>query len=212
MHHVMFDIDGTLVKSYDFDGECYVEAVHKILGHQLDADWSKYINVTDAGILNQHIDEHGLQSKRKEIHADVKREFINSISTYLRNSPVQEVPGASEIISLLRKIDNLSLSIATGGWRETAILKLESAKIDVLDIPIASSDDHYSRIEIMKKAEEKAQVQKKITRTYFGDAEWDKKASEELGFNFVLVGDRTYHHQSIPDFSDTNRALEYIGV
>ena len=43
----MFDIDGTLVKSYDFDGECYVEAVHKILGHQLDADWSKYINVTD---------------------------------------------------------------------------------------------------------------------------------------------------------------------
>ena len=82
----------------------------------------------------------------------------------------------------------------------------------MLDIPIASSDDHYSRIEIMKKAEEKAQVQKKITRTYFGDAEWDKKASEELGFNFVLVGDRTYHHQSIPDFSDTNRALEYIGV
>lgn len=37
---------------------------------------------------------------------------------------------------------------------------------------------------------------------YFGDAEWDKAACEELGFQFVLVGKRTTHQPSIDDFTD----------
>ena len=46
----MFDVDGTLVESYDFDGKCYVDAVYSVLGHHLNSDWRKYNNVTDAGI------------------------------------------------------------------------------------------------------------------------------------------------------------------
>lgn len=32
VHLVMFDIDGTLVESYDFDSICFVDAVHDVLG------------------------------------------------------------------------------------------------------------------------------------------------------------------------------------
>jgi len=31
MYHLMFDIAGTLVESYDFDTECFSEAVKKLL-------------------------------------------------------------------------------------------------------------------------------------------------------------------------------------
>ena len=210
MHHVMFDVDGTLVLSDEFDEDCFLEAVYEVLGHSLDSDWTKYTYVSDAGILDQHISESGLHAKRDDIRAEVKKAFTEKVSSCLKKNPVQQVPGASEIISELRRLENMSLSIATGGWYETALMKLESAGIDVTDIPIASSNDHYSRTRIMKIAEEKAIGKIKASCTYFGDGEWDKKACEELGYNFVLVGNRTYHNQNILDFKNKKQILRFI--
>lgn len=212
MHHVMFDVDGTLILSDEFDGDSFLEAVYEVLGHSLDTDWTKYTHVSDAGILEQHISENGLHAKRDAIRADVKKAFTEKIASCLRKNPIQQVPGASEFISELRRRENLSLSIATGGWYETALMKLESAEIDISGIPIASSNDHFSRTKIMEIAEEKAIGKIKAPCTYFGDGEWDKKACEELGYNFVLVGNRTYHNQNILDFKDEKRALTFIGL
>ncbi len=212
MHHVMFDVDGTLVMSDEFDGNCYLEAVYEVLGHSLDTDWTKYTYVSDAGILDQHISEYRLHAKREKIHADVKGTFAEKIANHLKGNPVRQVPGASKFLSELRRIEGLSLSIATGGWHETALMKLESADIDVADIPIASSNNHFSRTKIMKIAEEKAIGKNRVPCTYFGDGEWDKKACEELGFNFVLVGEKTYHHQKIMDFQNASQAMAFIGL
>lgn len=208
----MFDVDGTLVISDEFDGNCYLEAVHEVLGHSLDTDWTKYTYVSDAGILDQHIHDSGLDDSKEKFHADVKGTFIAKIASHLKDNPVQQIPGASKFINELRQIENLTLSIATGGWLETALMKLESADIDVRDIAIASSDNHFARTEIMKIAEEKAVGKNGGPCTYFGDGEWDKMACEELGFNFVLVGERTYHHQNIMDFSDAKQAMAFIGL
>ena len=65
---------------------------------------------------------------------------------------------------------------------------------------------------VQKIAEEKAVGKNDVPCTYFGDGEWDKKACEELGYSFVLVGERTYHSQSILDFKDAKQALAYIGL
>ena len=65
MHLVMFDIDGTLVHSYDFDEECYVEAVEEVLGCAVNSDWSKYQHVTDSGILDEIIHNQNLKSSSK---------------------------------------------------------------------------------------------------------------------------------------------------
>jgi hypothetical protein len=53
---------------------------------------------------------------------------------------------------------------------------------------------------------------KRVPCTYFGDGEWDKRACKELGYNFVLVGEETSHCQSIPDFDNVTRAMEFIGL
>ena len=50
----IFDIDGTLVESFGFDGTSYISAVREVLGEvHIDDDWSQYKNVTDTGILRQ---------------------------------------------------------------------------------------------------------------------------------------------------------------
>ncbi|GAK86810.1 hypothetical protein JCM19238_4418 [Vibrio ponticus] len=46
--------------------------------------------------------------------------------------------------------------------------------------------------------------------TYFGDAEWDVRACEELGVNLVVVGERVEHHQSIPNFNSLEQALYFV--
>ena len=208
----MFDIDGTLVMSNDFDGRCYRSAVHEVLGDEPDTDWTKYAHISDAGILDQCIGESGLGAERERIHADVKEAFVAKIAKHLKRRRAEQVPGASDFLTALRRTGNVSLSIATGGWYETAVMKLESAGIDVTGIPIASSSDHFSRTEIMKLAGGAKTVVSGARCTYFGDGEWDRIACEQLGFNFVLVGRSAFHHQQIPDFRDPEQAMSFIGL
>jgi len=53
LKHVMFDIDGTLVESYDVDSKLFVESVYEVTGLSIDANWGRYRNVTDSGILQE---------------------------------------------------------------------------------------------------------------------------------------------------------------
>ena len=53
----MFDIDETLIKSYNFDSECFVEAIKETTGIEIDSDWKNYKHVTDTGILNEFFEK-----------------------------------------------------------------------------------------------------------------------------------------------------------
>lgn len=211
MHHVMFDIDGTLIESYDFDSECFAEAVNAVTGVEIDTHWARYENVTDVGILNQFLFENHLQNTGSVIQ-NVKQEFLNKIKNRIAKRPVNQIPGASAFIDRLKALDGVVISFATGGWYESAVLKLQSAGIDFSGIPMASSNDHYSRVEIMKLAERKATGDVNLRFTYFGDGSWDLKACEELGVDFVLVGDKLECDQSIKNFGFQNEALAFIGL
>jgi phosphoglycolate phosphatase-like HAD superfamily hydrolase len=207
----MFDIDGTLIESADFDSECFTEAVKEVTGFDIDTDWSRYEHVTDAGILNEFFLEKDIQNTNI-VAKNVKTVFLSKIQTRIEQESIHEITGASAFIATLKRLDGVVISFATGGWYESAVLKLNSAGIDVSAIPIASSNDHYSRIEIMKIAEKRATKKVKFAFTYFGDGSWDLNACKELGVIFVLVGDKIEHAQSIKSFEDKNVALEYIGL
>lgn len=59
MHLVLFDIDGTLVESCDFDTTCFQAAIKDVLGVSIDPDWSRYRHVTDSGILSEVVEGLG---------------------------------------------------------------------------------------------------------------------------------------------------------
>ena len=212
MHHVMFDIDGTLIQSCEFDEEIYASTVEKVIGSKINRDWSKYKNVTDAGILNEIIKIHDLDLQKENIHHKVKAIFTHEISNHISKHPVKEVPGAISFINHLATLDNVIISFATGGWLETAILKLNSAGFNYSTDLIFSSNDHFKRTKIMTAAKEKHPYHSNTACTYFGDGIWDKEACEELNFNFVLVGNKTSHSQSISNFNSANKAMAYIGL
>ena len=209
MHHVMFDIDGTLVESYDFDTLCFSEAVQEVTGVAIDTDWSRYKHVTDSGILNEFFEEcKALDAMAMK--SDIKQLFLSKIAARIDKRAIKEVRGASAFLAKLQTFDDVLISFATGGWCESAALKLTSAGIDFSNIPIASSNDHHSRIEIMRIAQNLVAGGAVAPVTYFGDGSWDLKACEELGVNFVLVGGKTKHNQSIKDFTVQTEAFAHI--
>ena len=96
MHLILFDIDGTLVDSHEFDAELFVRAVRTVLGIGIGDDWSSYRNVTDGGILDEIIDGAGLRSDRTRIHREVRDTFAGLVSEYLeeQGGHLPEIPGA----------------------------------------------------------------------------------------------------------------------
>lgn len=211
MHHIMFDIDGTLVQSYDLDTECFIDSVKEVTGIDIDSDWSKYRHVTDVGILDEFLTTNRIPNK-SDVQVKIKQGFIERLSHSIAKQPVQQIPGAADFLDYLATLNNVSVSLATGGWYESASMKLNSAGIDFSSIPFASSNDSYSRIEIMQIAARRAAKEDHHLCTYFGDGSWDKKACEELGFKFVLVGNGVKHSPKIGHFDPIADALACIGL
>jgi len=215
MHVILFDIDGTLVDSDQFDSELYVAAVRETLGIEIGDDWSAYRNVTDGGILDEIIDNAGLTASRLRIHSEVKAVFAGLVSEYLdeREGRLPEIEGAGAFVTALESIPEVLMALATGGWEETARMKLRAAGLDRYSLPLASGSDALTRVEIMQIAENRALDGRDAgRRTYFGDGVWDKQASEELGYDFIAIGDKVQHHARYSNFREKAVILKVLGL
>jgi phosphoglycolate phosphatase-like HAD superfamily hydrolase len=188
VHAVVFDIDGTLLQSASADDAMYKTALESILGPvKFRSQWSDYECVTDAGILAQILEDNSVEHDR-ELIAKIKARFLSGVQYHISTfEPFKEIPGAKKFIERLRASAHHSVAIATGGWRDTAKLKLESSGFDINGLPIATSDDAVDRAEIMRCA--LARLDENVTSvTYYGDGIWDRAACEALGWSFIAVG------------------------
>jgi beta-phosphoglucomutase-like phosphatase (HAD superfamily) len=215
MHLVVFDIDGTLVESSDFDGPLYVQAIESVLGIRVESDWSRYRNVTDSGILDEVLSGLGVFEARSQVHESVRSVFIELVDDYLseRDGVASEIPGARAFVERLLVHPEVIVAFATGGWEETAIMKLDGIGLNVTGLSLASASDSMNRTEIMQLAERRALgslVARK--RTYFGDGPWDQKASAELGFDFVAIGEKLACAPRFADFIGGDEIMSSLGL
>lgn len=190
VYAVILDIDGTLLDSSDVDGMLYLAAVRKVLGQaKVRSNWSLYRNVTDRGILEEILNENSLSNGAATLIA-VRDFFVESISQHIeRNGPFAEIPGAKEFVAGLCASNVHCVAYATGGWSASASIKLETAGFPLKGIPLASSDDYSDRQSIMLHALNQLGREFQSV-TYYGDGEWDERASRSLGWIFVPVGEK----------------------
>ena len=206
---VMFDIDGTLVDSSDVDTRCFTTAVWQVTGVNIDSDWSQYEHATDAGIVAEFIERQGFTNKR-EIASAIKRVFVALIEQSLKREPLKEIEGAGQFLSYLRSRSDVVISLATGGWHDSAALKLQSAGINFQDLVLVSSDAAIDRAGIMTISRQKASAGRDLPVVYFGDGVWDKKACEAMGIDFVLVGNSIDHQPAIENYRDIEAIMTLL--
>lgn len=199
MKAIIFDIDGTLIESMAVDTELYFAAIREVLGTVSIRELGDYPHVTDSGILAQILDDNGYTAA-SEVAVSVKEVFLRGMQRHIESvGSFPTIEGANEFFERARSAVNGRVAIATGGWRESALLKLESAGFDVQGVPIATGDDSPSRVEIMRTALDRLEGDTGSV-TYFGDAEWDRRACAALGWEFVAVGPGLGGIESYADF------------
>ena len=193
MDLIVFDIDGTLTNTTNIDDLCFKTAFCEVLNINIDQqDWSMIKHVTDRGITHElYHQEYGV-----DIPADTLQEFRSGFvkllaAAYDKDSTLyQEIPGATQFLSLLKDSDQYAIALATGAWSDSASIKLEAIGLDCSHAPFSHSDNFISREEIVLDAIQKSKqlYQTKFNKTiYFGDGVWDFKTCAKLNIPFIGV-------------------------
>jgi len=209
---IIFDIDGTLLKSEHLDAKFFVQAVRDVAGDVYIADdWSCYKKVTDIGIITEILLQNGKTDIPGYIAA-IRMRFGELLDVHFKSGgECTPVRGSAEFLTSIAANPAYTIGIATGGWHHSARMKLGIAGIDVSAIPMSTSDDGDDRTEIMLHCLGRMPpTPKRIV--YIGDGSWDRDASSELGWHFIGIGPKLRHRCDcwFSDFSDIEAILRCI--
>lgn len=189
MHAYIFDIDGTLARSNDLDERLFARAIEEVLGVEgISTDWASYSETTDEAITRELISTHRASEDADALVASTRSRFIEMVRADLADlqRTITPVPGVPQVLDLLADREGASVAMATGGWPESAKLKLETVGVDYNRHHLSTCADHPHRYAIIQHA---------LTRigrgtdgaVYFGDGIWDARASRRLGIGFVGI-------------------------
>ena len=190
MQLVIFDIDGTLTDTNSSDNACFLQAFKESLGIcDLNEDWTSYSYSTDSGIVREILEKHRGSVSGKDVEL-LKTRFVELLVGHFTSQPIRPIRGAAEILRHLTKEPDWFFAIATGGWKESALLKLRTAQIGIGEAPFASSDEICAREDILRAVINKAEKfhPEPFERiVYVGDATWDVATAIEMGLPFVGI-------------------------
>ena len=194
MKLVVFDLDGTLTKTFAVDEQCFVQAFADALGlNEVNKNWSEYEHVTDSGVIQEiFTNSFGRAPDPKEVSKFVDC-FVGLLSHQYSKSVDRfgEVPGAAAMLVNLEKNSHWGAAIATGGWQRSAMFKMKAAGIGADQLPAAFAEDGPSRERIVQTAIARSSIFyqqsafEKIVSV--GDAMWDVQTAKRLGLAFVGV-------------------------
>ncbi len=210
MRLFIFDIDGTLANTLGTDDRCFRDTIEAEFSIQVHDDvWEdakKLTSGTDSGIFYYLFKE----AKHRDPSIDelkfMKTCFFKRLCNDLEESPEKylEIPGAKRFFNLILNNTGNAISIATGCWRFSAILKLKALGIKYENIVLSCADEYLLRKDLVNNAILEAQKRYLVKSfnliTYFGDGEWDFEAAKALGINFIGI-----------DFKE-NGVLRKLGV
>src|SRR5882724_11636271 len=192
MHLVMFYIDGTLTETMKVDEECFVRSFEDVFGFaDIDTDWSHYPRTTDSGIFHNVFTARIGRSPTAQEVSQFRKHFIQLLAAASSQSPFAPVAGADRLLSRLAQGGSHRVSLATGGWRDSARLKMASAGMCFDDHPAASADDALDRESIIRISKQRAAERYGESfdcTVYVGDGVWDARACRSVGIPFIGIG------------------------
>lgn len=197
--HVIFDIDGTLIRSTHVDDGCFAAAVDRVLGIAgIDTDWANYQHSTDDGLIVEIARRCGGFDPSPQQIDDTKREFFDQLRRAVAaraQSPCTPVEGVGPMLEALRARAGWRVGISSGTSEQAARIKLAAAGLSLDGLPATFShrcprtEVPASRAAIIAATREKLRApgDAAARAVYVGDGLWDLRAARELAIGFVGV-------------------------
>ncbi len=220
----VFDVDGTLVQSYELDGECFTAAFAEALGiADIDTEWARYDHTTDPGITAQVFRERLGREPGAGDLVRLQSAYRARLAQAARHDGAfAAVPGAAGLLAALRARDDWAVALATGGWRVMALFKIVCSGLDIDGLPAAYGEDGPSRQGIVRAAISRARGEAggaDFARIVcIGDGVWDVRTAGSLGYPCigVAMGKRAARlaaegaSRVVADFSDLEAFLKAL--
>lgn len=192
MDLVLFDVDGTLIRSMQDDGECLVASLYDVFGFtEIEDDWSCYQHITDIGILIEAFEQRRGRAPSETETEVFCEHFVGLLAERCSEFPLQPIAGAALLLDALAEREDIAVAFATGCFRRSAEVKMLSAGISFDQAPAATCNDAISRHEIMEIGIAKAAASHGVpgfdNMVYVGDGIWDVWACRRLGLPFIGV-------------------------
>lgn len=192
MKLVIFDIDGTLVRSDPHEDRLFWQALVEVLGViRQPFEWTDFQHVTDSGITQEVYRRQFDRDPSQSALAATERYFESLWQTFLAGLPFDEVevPGARDMLRHLEADPDWMVAVATGGWGSSARAKLAGADIAHEALALGCANDAMAREDIMAVAQARSKTangNKDFERVvYVGDGNWDVKTCAKIAMPLV---------------------------
>ncbi|MEO0337755.1 MAG: HAD family hydrolase [Bacteroidota bacterium] len=223
MNLVIFDVDGTLVHSEKKDSQTFADTYEAIYDRPFPTiNWHTYPHVTDYVILNTVVERHFQRSITTTEKEKFEAKYLQLLAERRKQNPQDyfSIAGAPDLIQHLEQSSKHQVAIATGGWKLTALLKLEHVGISAQDKPISGGDAKPNRELILNEALDLAKHQYGAFErvVYVGDATWDVRTTRNLRMNFIGIrhrNDKAILEEAgakhvLQDFRDRGQFLDLV--
>lgn len=228
MRIVLFDIDGTLLRSGAGGREAFTRALCEAAGRPIDPDGYSFSGRTDPQIARDILSGHGLAGRAlEEGIPETIRLYVRYYAELMpqRNTAVL-LPGVRPLLDALAGRGDTRSALLTGNVVAGARLKLERFGLTrYFDFSLSCfGSDHHDRYRLPPLALERARAAlgadlRGEDLVIVGDSEHDVLCAREVGARAVAVGTGWTTHATLAalepdalltDLADTGAALRAI--
>ncbi|MGQ0715525.1 MAG: HAD family hydrolase [Gemmatimonadaceae bacterium] len=195
---VLFDIDGTILRSNGAGRRAMIAALREIFGSTGPED-HRYDGKTDPQIVREVMRMDGLADAHIDERMDALMElYVARLERELHAGDTVVYPGVHELLDALEQRDHVVLGLLTGNLREGANAKLRAAGIDPSRFRVgAFGSDHEHRPELPAVARRRALEALGVELAgpqivVIGDTPADIECGRSLGVRAIGVATGSY--------------------
>lgn len=201
MRLLLWDIDGTLVRTGPHGREAFGVAFAAVFGRETDVSELPMAGRTDHAITMALLKDEGIEDGASRV-GDVLTELTAALEA--RREAIAEqgsaTPGAREALEAVAREDGFTQSLLTGNIEVNAALKLSAFGLeDLVDLEIGGygSDPHATRSDLVDAAREKAAQLRGLhveaaDTVLIGDTPLDVEAAHTAGARAIAVATGPY--------------------
>jgi phosphoglycolate phosphatase-like HAD superfamily hydrolase len=190
MHTILFDIDGTLIRS----GGAGRDALEAALLEEFGKVGSEAIDIhgrTDRGIIRSLLTYHGVEYSPVAWER-FRTAYLRALPEQLRIRGGYVLPGVPELLQRLVSRDDVAVGLLTGNMREGARIKLSHFELFHHFRFGGFGDVHYERDEVARDAYAAAtqhwgQAPEPNTVWVIGDTPSDVQCARAIGAKAIAV-------------------------